>query len=71
MDNPQGEDSASGTYSSQSATTAISQVMAEFRNFNSLTRQKTPRTLSIIIKLILLLYIIMMGISSINLAIII
>jgi hypothetical protein len=43
--------------------------MAEFRNFHSFTEQATPKTLTLIIKLIATLYIIMITIASVNLSI--
>ncbi len=43
--------------------------MAEFRNFHSFAELKTPKTLSLIIKLILLLYLIMVSIASVNLGV--
>lgn len=55
------------TGSSSGASTSTG--LAEVRSYDTMGNQKTPRTLSIIIKLILLLYLIMMGIASINLGI--
>lgn len=55
------------TGSSSGASTSTG--LAEVRNYDTMGNQKTPRTLSIIIKLIVLLYLIMMGIASINLGI--
>ena len=43
--------------------------MAEFRNFHSFTEQGTPKTLLLIIRLIVALYLIMVTIASVNLGI--
>ena len=43
--------------------------MSEFRNFTSFTEQNTPKTLLLIIKLIVALYVIMLIIASVNLGI--
>ena len=43
--------------------------MSEFRNFSSFTDQTTPKTLLLIIKLIVALYLIMLIIASVNLGI--
>ena len=41
--------------------------MAEFRSFHSFSAQSTPRTLKLIMELIIALYLIMMTIASVNL----
>lgn len=43
--------------------------MAEFRNFHSFTEQATPKTLLLVIKLIVALYFIMLTVASVNLGI--
>jgi hypothetical protein len=43
--------------------------MTEFRNFHSFTEQTTPKTLTLIIRLIAALYFLMVIIASINLGI--
>ena len=43
--------------------------MAEFRNFHSFTEQSTPKTLTLIIRLIVALYVIMVTIAGVNLGI--
>lgn len=43
--------------------------MAEFRNFHSFTEQATPKTLTLIVRLILGLYLIMVVTASTNLGI--
>ena len=43
--------------------------MSEIRNFSSFTEQATPKTLLLIIKLIVVLYLIMLIIASVNLGI--
>jgi hypothetical protein len=43
--------------------------MAEFRNFHSFTEQATPKTLMLVIKMIVALYLLMVIIASVNLGI--
>ncbi len=57
--------SATGSSSLKSSTTS----MAEFRNFHSFNEQNTPKTLKIIVQLIVALYIIMITVASVNLGI--
>lgn len=58
--------SGSGTSSSMKDSTAS---MAEFRNFHSFTEQATPKTLILIVRLIVGLYFIMLTVASVNLGI--
>ena len=62
------DESLSATFSSSSMRDSTSS-MAEFRNFHSFTEQATPKTLTLIIKLIVALYLIMLTIASVNLGI--
>ena len=43
--------------------------MSEFRNFHSFTEQTTPRTLLLILRLIVALYLIMVTVASVNVGI--
>lgn len=43
--------------------------MSEFRNFHSFTEQQTPRTLILILRLIMSLYLVMLTVASVNLGI--
>jgi hypothetical protein len=43
--------------------------MGELRNFHSFTEQATPKTLSLILKLVVALYLIMVIVASVNLGI--
>ena len=54
-----------GSSSMKSSTTS----MAEFRNFHSFSEQVTPKTLKLIIQMIVALYLIMMAVASVNLGI--
>lgn len=58
--------SATGSSSSMKDSSAS---MTEFRNFHSFTEQATPKTLTLILKLIVALYLIMVTVASINLGI--
>lgn len=64
-----GDQSQSATGSSSNSVGSSTTSMAEFRNFHSFTEQQTPKTLSLIIRLIFALYIIMVTIASANLGI--
>ena len=43
--------------------------MSEFRNFHSFTEQTTPRTLLLIVRLIVALYLIIVTVASVNVGI--
>lgn len=62
------DNSHSGTGSSSSMKDS-SASMAEFRNFHSFTEQQTPKTLILILRLIMGLYLIMLTVASVNLGI--
>jgi hypothetical protein len=64
----QREGSHSGTGSSSSMKDSTAS-MAEFRNFHSFTEQATPKTLILIVRLIVSLYLIMLTVASVNLGI--
>ena len=44
-------------------------TMSEFRNFHSFTEQTTPRTLLLIVRLIVALYLIIVTVASVNVGI--
>jgi len=69
------EDDAEGQEGSHSGTGSSSSMrdshasMSEFRNFHSFTEQQTPRTLILILRLIMGLYLVMLTVASVNLGI--
>ncbi|TNV74775.1 hypothetical protein FGO68_gene16630 [Halteria grandinella] len=69
VDEDDRDQSMSATGSSTSSTKDSTASMAEFRNFHSFTEQATPKTLTLIIRLIVALYFIMVIIAAVNLGI--